>query len=251
MTIALPAGFSLVDLETTTSTNDEALKRARDGAPEGTFVLARRQTAGRGRRGRAYVSPPGNLFVSLILRPAMAPDLAALSGFAASLSIAATIDELAPNTPAATCKWPNDVLVDGKKVGAILIEASSTQGIVDSLVVGMGVNLIAHPDIADYPAGDLADLGAPGLTPDLFLACLAGHLDRWLKVWRQNGMAGLREAWLARAAGLGKPIQVRLENTSFSGRFRDLDLDGALLLDMDGGECRKVTAGAVFFPEAA
>ncbi len=251
MTIRLPAGFSLVDLETTTSTNDEALRRAREGAPEGTLVLARRQTAGRGRRGRAYVSPPGNLFASLILRPAMAPDLAALSGFAASLAIAETMDALAPNLPAATCKWPNDVLVDGKKVGAILIEASSTHGVVDSLVVGIGINLVAHPEIADYPAGDLADLGAPGLTPDRFLERLAAHLDRWLKVWRQDGMAGLREAWLARAAGLGKPIEVRLENTSFCGQFRDLDSDGALLLDMEGGECRKVTAGAVFFPEAA
>jgi BirA family transcriptional regulator, biotin operon repressor / biotin---[acetyl-CoA-carboxylase] ligase len=251
VTAALPAAYRLVDLDTVASTNDEAMRLAADGAPEGLMVRAREQTAGRGRRGRAFVSPPGNLYLSLVLRPDTGPDRAALAGFAVSLAMAETIDRLAPQVPAATCKWPNDILVAGRKVGAVLIEASSTQGSLDWLVVGMGVNLVSHPAIADYPAGDLAELGAPGITPDIFLGVLAERLDHWLDVWRRSGMIGLRAAWLARAAGLGQDIQVRLENESFGGRFRDLDTDGALMLDMDDGRCRRVTAGAVFFPEAA
>ena len=251
MTPTLPAGYRLVDLDTVASTNDEAMQLAADGAPEGLMVRAGQQTAGRGRRGRAFVSPPGNLYVSLILRPDSAPDHAVLAGFAVSLAMAEAIDRLAPQVPVATCKWPNDILVAGQKVGAILIEASSTQSSLDWLVIGMGVNLASHPDIADYPAGDLADLGTPGITPDAFLSELVERLDHWLGIWRRSGMAGLRSAWLARAAGLGQNIQVRLENESFGGRFRDLDIDGALLLDMDDGRCRRVTAGAVFFPKAA
>jgi BirA family biotin operon repressor/biotin-[acetyl-CoA-carboxylase] ligase len=251
VTPTLPAGYRLVDMETVASTNDEALRLAGEGAPEGVMVRARRQTAGRGRRGRAFVSPPGNLYLSLILRPEGTPAHAALVGFAVSLAIAEAIDQTAPEVPGAACKWPNDVLVDGRKVGAVLIEASSSKGAVEALVVGIGVNLVSHPELADYPAGDLADLGAPGITPDRFLEALAERLDHWLGVWRKHGMAGLRAPWLARAAGLGHMIVVRLEQESFDGRFLDLDTDGALVLDTPDGARRKVTAGAVFFPEAA
>ena len=251
MTLNLPAGYRLVDLDTVASTNDEALRLAGGGAEEGVLVRARQQTAGRGRRGRTFDSPPGNLYVSLLLRPRMTPDRAALCGFAVSLALAETIDEVAPGLPRPACKWPNDVLVAGRKVAGILIEASSTKDTIGSLIVGMGVNLISHPATADYPAGDLADLGAPPVTPDRFLETLALGLDRWLGIWREVGMAGLRSAWLERAAGLGQAIEVRLDRESFAGRFRDLDADGALILEIQGGQSRKITAGAVFFPEAA
>jgi len=251
VTLHLPAGYRLVDLDTVASTNDEALRLSAEGAEEGVVVRAREQTAGRGRRGRSFVSPEGNLFVSVLLRPRMTPERAALVGFAASLAIAETIESVAPALPAPACKWPNDVLVAGRKVAGILVEASSTRDSIDSLIVGMGVNLIDHPPGADYPAGDLADLGAPGITPDRFLEVLLARLDTWLKVWRLSGMAGLRPAWLARAAGLGRPIEVRLDRESFAGRFRDIDSDGALIVDTGAGQSRKVTAGAVFFPEAA
>ncbi len=251
MTLFLPAGFRLVDLVTVASTNDEAMARAAEGADNGLLVRARQQTAGRGRRGRAFVSPPGNLYVSLVLRPDSSAEQAALVGFAVSLAMAEAIDDVAPTVPAASCKWPNDILVDGKKTGAVLIEASSTSKTIDRLVVGMGINLVSHPDIADYPAGDLLNLGAPGVTSDAMLSALTKHLVTWLDVWRDEGMSGLREPWMARAAGLGQRIQVRLEQESFSGRFCDLDVDGALVLELESGGHRRVTAGAVFFAEAA
>ena len=141
---ALPQGYALIALDEAGSTNDEAKDRAVAGAPEGTVIWARQQRAGRGRRGRAWVSPPGNLYLSVILRPACEARSVAQLSFVAALAVLDLVDGPLPGR--ACCKWPNDILVDGGKVAGILLESAlRAEGRVDWVVLGIGVNLASHP----------------------------------------------------------------------------------------------------------
>ena len=245
MTEALPSPFRLIAYETIGSTNDEAKRLAHEGAAEGLVVCAERQTAGRGRRGRTWVSPSGNLYASTLLRPNCRAATAAQLGFVAALGIAGAIVELAPRV-ALSCKWPNDLLASGRKVSGILLETEMVAGErPDFVVLGIGVNLASAPRDTPYPATSLANEGAPGIAPLAMLAAFIRHFAEWLILWRSEGFVPIREAWLARATGLGEPIQVRLERDTLDGRFLDLDGDGALLLGMPGGS-RRIAAGEVF-----
>ena len=250
MTMALPPPFRLVAYETIGSTNDELKRLAREGAPEGLVVTAERQTAGRGRRGRAWVSPPGNLYSSTLVRPDCRAAAAAQLGFVAALGVHGAIGELAPHVDA-RCKWPNDLLAAGKKVSGILLETEMVAGDRPGFVIlGVGVNLASSPRDTPYPATSLAEEGAPGVAPSMMAAAFIRHFAGWLTTWRQGGFAPIRAAWLARAMGLGEPIQVRLERDTLDGRFLDLDDDGALLLGQPEGT-RRIAAGEVFPARAA
>jgi BirA family biotin operon repressor/biotin-[acetyl-CoA-carboxylase] ligase len=248
-TEALPAPFRLIAYETIGSTNDELKRLAREGAGEGLVITAARQTAGRGRRGRSWTSPSGNLYSSILLRPQCRAAKAAQLGFVAALGVADAIGELAP-VVGLRYKWPNDLLANGKKVSGILLETEMVSGDQpDFVILGIGINLVSSPRDTPYPATSLAEEGAPRITPARMIAALIRHFAGWLTIWQQDGFAPIREAWLGRAAGLGEPIQVRLERDTLHGRFVDLDNDGALLLDMPSGS-RRVAAGEVF-PVAA
>jgi len=237
--------FRLITHDTIGSTNDEAKRLAREGAPEGLIIRAKRQTAGRGRRGRVWLSPPGNLYSSTLIRPHCRAATAAQLGFVAALGVANAIDELAPQV-AICCKWPNDLLANGKKVCGILLETEMVAGeVTDFVVLGVGVNLASSPHDTPYPATSLAEEGAPGIAPPVMLGAFVRHVAPWLARWREEGFGPIREAWLVRAIGLGEAIQVRLERDTLDGRFRDLDADGALVLDTADGD-RRIAAGDVF-----
>ena len=243
----LASFYRLVALETVDSTNAEAARRAAGGASDGTVVWAQRQTAGRGRRGRAWQSPPGNLAFSLLLRPAVTPAVAATLGFVAGLALAAAVDEALPVGRSSQLKWPNDLVVDGRKMAGILLEAAATGGQdLDHVVLGVGVNIVAFPDDLPYPATSLAASGgrcdAAGL-----LGGFARHFLPLYRTWEQDGFATLRAAWLARARGFGGPVTVRLDQATLEGRFAALDGQGALLLEMADGARRTVTAGDLYF----
>jgi len=241
----LPPPFRLVAYETIGSTNDEAKRLAREGAPEGLVICADRQTAGRGRRGRAWFSPLGNVYASMLLRPRCRAAEAAQLGFVAALAVADAIAELAPAITV-RCKWPNDVLANGKKIAGILLETEMASGdMPDFIVLGIGANLVASPSDTPYPATSLAEEGAAVITPRLMVVALIRRFAEWADVWREQGFAPIRAAWLSRAANLGEVIQVRLERATLDGRFLDLDGDGALLLGTPGGE-RRIAAGEVF-----
>jgi BirA family biotin operon repressor/biotin-[acetyl-CoA-carboxylase] ligase len=246
MTIeALPPPFRLIAYETIGSTNDEAKRLARDGAAEGLVIRADRQTSGRGRRGRTWVSPPGNLYSSTLLRPDCRAATAAQLGFVAALGVAGAIGELAPAI-GLRCKWPNDLLANGKKVSGILLETEMVAGDrPDFVVLGVGVNLASSPRDTPYPATSLAEEGAASIAPPAMLAAFIRHFAEWLALWREDGFGPVRETWLGRAMGLGQPIQVRLERDTLDGRFLDLDDDGALLLGTPNGS-RRIAAGEVF-----
>jgi BirA family biotin operon repressor/biotin-[acetyl-CoA-carboxylase] ligase len=243
---SLPDGFLLRRYETIGSTNDEARRLARDGAPEGTLVWAKEQNAGRGRRGRSWQSPPGNLYLSLVLRPDAPAGRAPQLGFVAALALGEALDRLAGPGLRLGFKWPNDMLAGGKKFAGLLLESEmAATGGLDFVIVGIGVNLVSAPRGLDYPATSLAYEGFPGIAPAALLEEFIPHFVGWIDQWRKEGFVPVRAAWLGRAHGIGDAIRVRLEGLTLDGRFLDLDHDGALVLEGSDGR-RRIAAGEVF-----
>lgn len=242
---ALPPFYRLLRHRSLGSTNDEAKALAGAGAAEGTLVWALEQSQGHGRQGRPWISPPGNLYASIILRPDAKAAAAAQLGFAAALAVREACLEFAPDA-AIGFKWPNDVLLDGRKLAGILLESRTHgDGRLAWLVLGIGINLVTYPVATDYPATALSACGAEA-APEASLGALARHFLCWHAQWRDGqGFAALRAAWLEHARGLGRAIRVRLPNTTLEGVFAGLDGDGALLLDTGAGR-RRVEAGEVF-----
>ena len=248
--MALPAGYRLVAYDSIDSTNAEVARLARDGAPDGTVVRAKRQTAGRGRHGRRWDSPEGNLYCSLLLRPHVLPAEAAQITFVAALALGEALDGALPaGRLQLAFKWPNDVLLDGRKVAGILLESSgSRKGRIDWLVVGCGLNVGHFPKhVSGYPATSLCDAGVTEPDVDDLLAAFVRAFALWRIRWQSEGLGPVREAWLARAGCIGGEITVRLPRDELRGRFVGLDGSGALLLDLPDGSRRTVTAGDVFF----
>lgn len=242
----LPTGFHLIALGDVGSTNDEARRSAAEGAADGTVIWAQSQSAGRGRYGRAWSSPPGNLYVSLLLRPDCKPGAALQLGFVAAVALDAALDRRV--APAALAfKWPNDVLLNGRKIAGILLEsATGTGGALDWLIIGMGVNLASFPAGTAFPATSLANDGYPVPAPGDVLEDLCRSFAAWRARWLAEGFAPVRQAWMARAWRRGQEIEVRLERERASGVFAGLDDSGALLLDPSGGPRRLVSFGEVF-----
>ncbi|MEW5726514.1 MAG: biotin--[acetyl-CoA-carboxylase] ligase [Pseudomonadota bacterium] len=240
----LPAPFSHLGLDVVGSTNDEARRLALSGSAADLLVVsARRQTAGRGRRGRAWVSPEGNLHASVLIA---IDDLATAAqlGFAAAVALAEAFSDLVGAD--FRCKWPNDVLMDGKKVAGMLLEPAGPGW----LVVGFGVDVAEcpPPDAVMYPATALVHAGFTGTAGDV-LAAVCRRLGPWIAIWRAEGFAPVRSAWTTRARGIGQPVVVRLEGETLTGLFAGLDEQGALLLDA-GSTLRRIMAGDVYFPPA-
>lgn len=225
------------------STNEAIRLRAVAGEAAGLVIRADRQSAGRGRRGRAWTSPPGNLYASLLLRSQRPVSEAAALGFAAVTAMGDVSQALLPAAAQVRHKWPNDLLVNGRKASGILLEAQP-----GFLVLGVGVNIASHPADTPYPATDLISEGAAALPPqallERFLAAFAPLHD----AWEAEGFAALLPAWRRRAAGLGEVIEVRLERETLSGTFQDLEPDGTLRLALSDGTERRIAAGDVYFP---
>ena len=245
--LQLPESIRLIRLNAIASTNDEAKQLATAGAEEGTLVWADEQTRGRGRQGRIWHSPPGNLYCSLVLRPAKPPGESAGLSFVASLSVCKALEEFLPSSADLRLKWPNDVLINGKKTAGILSESAATgAGNVEWVIIGCGVNVASHPAESDYPVTNLMEEGCSGATVDAVLVAYLRHTLDWVQTWREHGFAPVRDAWLDRAIGLGGPIRVRLGAQEIEGRFTDMDETGTLLVELADGKTRKVTAGDVF-----
>jgi BirA family biotin operon repressor/biotin-[acetyl-CoA-carboxylase] ligase len=241
-----PSGYRLVAYEEIDSTNTEAARLAASGVEDGTIVWARTQRAGRGRRGRAWVSPPGNLYCSILLRPDCRAREALQLGFVAALAAAEAIGRAAGGA-GVSLKWPNDVLLNGRKIAGCLLESQASAGErLAWLVIGLGINVVSFPADVEFPATSLAAEGAVALAVeairDSYLAAFARR--RWQ--WRHEGFAPVRAAWLGMAVGLGKDIRVRLERETLAGRFSALDADGGLVLALSDGSERVVTAGDIF-----
>jgi BirA family transcriptional regulator, biotin operon repressor / biotin---[acetyl-CoA-carboxylase] ligase len=238
------AGVRLVACGTLASTNAEALMRARGGERGPLWITAERQSGGRGRRGRAWVSELGNLYASLLLtHPAQAEHWAELS-FVAALAVHDAVVEVAPGLkPKLAIKWPNDLLLSDAKFAGILVEGESGT---DVAVVGIGVNCTSHPADTEFPATDLAAAGVQVGVEQLFGALSNAMLGRLAQWNGGEGFSTVRTDWLARAAGLGRPVRVRLADREIEGYFEALDARGGLVLRRSDGSATTVTAGDVF-----
>ncbi|HMG78218.1 MAG TPA: biotin--[acetyl-CoA-carboxylase] ligase [Xanthobacteraceae bacterium] len=248
---AAAAGFRLLAHDTLPSTNTEALALARRGETEPLWVTARQQTAGRGRRGNAWISVPGNFYATLLLCDPVASENAPELSFVAALAVHdAIVDRAAALREKLALKWPNDVLCGSAKLAGILIESESVEAKL-AVAIGIGVNCMHHPADTAYPATDLATVGAAVSAEDLFFA-LSGAMARRLAQWQQGaGFQSIRADWLDRAAGIGGEMRVRLpKNREFVGRAEALDERGRLLLRLADGTLQTITAGDVF-PVAA
>lgn len=243
----LASAYSLVAFERLGSTNEEAKRRAAEGAADGTLIWARAQTAGKGRRGREWVSPRGNLYLSLILRPDCALGTAAQLGQVAAVAAGEALEELLPPATMIHFKWPNDILVDGKKAGGILLESSSrAAGRVEWVVLGLGINVESAPEGTEFPATSLCQSSHEPIAVEVVLADFCSAFNRWDERWRAQGMAPVRQAWLDRAWKLGERIHVQIDAERIEGIFRALDGEGALMLELPDGSTRRLSAADVY-----
>jgi BirA family transcriptional regulator, biotin operon repressor / biotin---[acetyl-CoA-carboxylase] ligase len=241
--------FVLETLPAVGSTNDVVRERALAGAAEGLVVRAEEQLAGRGRHGRVWASPPGNLYASLLLRPHRPLAEAATLSLVIGLSLADAIAGAAPSGAVQPrLKWPNDVLLGGAKLAGILLENVGSDPASPVLVVGFGVNVAHCPEGLPYPATTLRSAGldlSPADLLDRFLRAFAADYA----LWGDRGFAALRQRWLARAERLGSEAGVMVGERAISGRFVDVDPAGRLVLDSPSGR-ETLNAGELFFATA-
>ena len=249
------AGYRLVSLEATDSTNDDALKAARSGDPGQLWITAAEQLAGRGRHGRQWSSPQGNLYASLLLidpcEIAAAPQL----GFVAGLALHEAVEEVTGiGAPNLSLKWPNDLLLDGAKVSGLLLEGHrlAADGPL-AIVIGFGVNVALAPTGTPYPAAALTTV-RPDLTRDILLRSLAAAFARTFSAWRASSrmnasdpFGAIRRLWLERAAGVGQEVRLRLPSGEKKGVFEGLDRFGRLQLKSPDA-LELIDAGDLYFP---
>ena len=246
----LSGSVELIHFASVESTNDTAKQLAVCGAKSRTLVWADEQTRGRGRGGHDWHSPPGNLYSTIILRPGKSAQETAGLSFIAALAISDAMQELLPRSATLNLKWPNDVLIDGKKVAGILLESAAVGGgDAEWVIIGCGVNVASHPKKAGNNATSLANEGCDNVDLGRLLETYIRHLLDWEERWQVGGFSPIRTAWLQRATGIGKPVRVRLSTDEFEGLFTDMDTSGALLVELPDGDVRRVTAGDVFLGE--
>jgi len=218
----------------TGSTNDDVAALAREGAAEGLWLRAERQTGGKGRQGRAWSSPPGNLYASTLVRVRPGDPPAPTLALVAAVALHEIASLFAPDV---RIKWPNDLLAGPAKLSGILLERAD-----DAVVIGFGVNLAHHPTDIERPATSIFALAGAAPEPDGFLEALADAFARWLGRWRSEGLAPVRRAWLSAA----HPVGTALNAGSQDGLFDGLDESGALRLRLADGSIRVIHAGDVF-----
>ncbi|WP_143530608.1 biotin--[acetyl-CoA-carboxylase] ligase [Rhizobium sp. RU36D] len=234
--------------DTLASTNSECLARARAGEASGLWITARRQTGGRGRRGRPWSSEPGNLYASLLL---INPSPVALLGSLPLAVAVAVHDAVRSVVPAGSdpveIKWPNDILIGRRKTCGILLEGENLANGDHALVIGIGVNITAMPEETAYPVTRLADHGA-GISPDELFARLFAAMADVLAIWdRGKGVAQIAALWRRSACGIGEKINVNLPDRTISGYFVGIDDKGMLILDRGVDGRMAIAAGDVFF----
>jgi BirA family biotin operon repressor/biotin-[acetyl-CoA-carboxylase] ligase len=245
--LVLPETYRLIKHTDIDGTNAEAKRVLLSGvnlSHERIVVWAETQTSGRGRRGREWISPKGNLYCSLLFNPKCSVSDAGQLGLVASLALQRVIARFADRVE---CKWPNDVLIRGRKVSGLLMETEvNSKGDLLWLVLGVGVNIAHHPEGTLFPATSLYAEGQEGITVGKILEGFVCEMDQLMSVWRKSGFGTARAEWLSVAAGLNKDIVVRLPNKTINGVFAGLDANGALMLDGPNG-FQKINSGDVYF----
>src|SRR5712671_303596 len=257
---AISAGYRLFAFDKAGSTNAEAMSRAREGDRGPAWFVTSEQTAGRGRRQRAWIAPRGNLASSVLEVMDVSPAVAATMGFAFGLahetalqrvSVEANLRLAGSDQLKYLLKWPNDILVRGQKLCGLLVEAEAMPDGGLAVVAGIGTNIIAAPEGTPTPATSLAALGVHVGAEELFAALS----DAWVEfrgIWDNGkGFAEIRRLWLERAAGLGDPVAIQTGNATIAGTFDTIDEAGCLIVRTAEGKLLPIAAGEVYFGSAA
>ena len=224
------------------STQDYVKELADEGLHEGLVIQSLIQTKGRGRHGREWTSPMGNLYMSVLLRPGCESVDAGQLAFVAALAVARAVEDVLDPQYQLTLKWPNDVLIDGRKCSGLLLESDIRDGELAWVALGMGINILSCPD----GAVALQDVSGKGQIPiHPFRDTVLHHLADVYDLWTEMGFAPIRQEWLSKAHGLDKEIKVTIPGRENTGIFKTIDETGALILMTDKGET-KIYAGDVF-----
>lgn len=239
--------YHLLSFDELDSTNEEAKRLARAGGSHGAVVWAKRQSSGKGRMGRSWISAEGNLFVSVLLQPEKPmAELAQLS-FVAALAVLEALSPMLERGKKLETKWPNDILLDGRKIGGILLESFRTEGSNKPwVIVGVGVNVDSFPPNTEFPATCLKDAGVELVSAKIILSRFIHHFIERYDLWNGKGFTQIRKNWLAHAWRLNKKIEARLPDILLDGVFEDIDSTGSLCLKMDDGKTKKIHAGDVY-----
>lgn len=247
-TPVLPAGFALHHLDMVSSTMDEARALIADDPAMEQVVWSDTQSGGRGRRGREWISPAGNLYLTVAIRNEVPLARAAECSFVAALALHSAISDLRPAlADRLRLKWPNDVLIDGAKIAGLLLELEAGGKWV---LIGCGVNAASSPEGMPYQTTNLLAEGAY-VPPGQLLQAFIDELQKWRRLWVGEGFSPIRSAWLNHAMGLGGEVTANLGDRSIKGIFQDLDENGALRLRLSDGEVMTIAAGDIVFPGTA
>ena len=243
--------YHLLAYDSLDSTNEEAKRLAEGGAVHGAVIWAKQQTAGRGRIGRQWQSDSGNLFVSLLLSPECDLATASQLSFVSAIAAVEALRPLLLNRKQVTCKWPNDILLDGKKAGGILLESFSTETQSGKrkqwVVVGVGINIDSYPKDAMFPASSLREAGVELVSAKIVLIRFLGHFMHHYDDWVQHGFTPIRENWLEYAYGKRRNWSVRVGEQVISGKFAGLSETGELQLKDKNNTLNTINSGDVFF----
>ncbi len=238
--------YHLLSYDTLDSTNEEAKRLAQAGGAHGAVVWAKQQTAGKGRAGRTWISDKGNLYVSLLLKPQCPMEALAQLSFVAAVAAFDAVRALLPDADGIEMKWPNDILVEGKKIGGILLESFSLpQQSGRWVVIGVGINVDNAPEGLSFPATSLREQGVDLVSAKIVLSRFVHHFIVRYNLWNSRGFAPIRRVWLENAWGLNKEMRVCLPHEELSGVFKGIDKDGGIVLELAPRKRRIFYAGDI------
>lgn len=243
--------YQFVYYESIDSTNSEAKRLCHQGSPEGTVVIAKTQTTGRGRLGRRWISPTGNLYFTMLLKPQVPIEVLSQLSLVAGIALARVVQHYIAGRAIISLKWPNDVLINQQKVAGILVETDIDSYLVQETpcYLGIGVNIQSAPELTVYPATSLKDIA--GLMPQSqeFLQYYVNNFNALYIIWQQEGFAALKDEWLSFATGLGDVVQATSSRYGqVSGQFKTITDDGGLLLIDQEGNNHIISSSEVTFP---
>ncbi len=245
--------YHLLSYDVLDSTNEEAKRLAGGGASHGAVIWAKRQTSGRGRMGREWVSAEGNLFVSILLNIAKDLETCAQLSFVAAVAVAETLEGIIPEHEGIACKWPNDILLDGKKLAGILLESFTMPDESGKarqwVVVGIGVNIDSYPEHVMFPATCLKEAGVEIISAKIVLSRFIYNFIHRFDAWSKKGFKDIHAEWMERAYRKGEAIEVVMGEAHVEGIFEGIDASGRLLVRSSSGKLENITAGDVFFKE--
>jgi BirA family biotin operon repressor/biotin-[acetyl-CoA-carboxylase] ligase len=238
--------YHLLSFDELDSTNEEARRLAQNGGSHGAVIWAKRQTGGKGRMGRNWVSSEGNLFVSVLLQPGKPLDELSQLSFVTAVAVIEALEDMVAKPAKLQCKWPNDILLGDRKLGGILLESfQSTDGRA-WVVVGLGVNVDSFPPRTEFPATCLKDAGVELVSAKIILSRFIHHFIDCYNEWDIKGFASLRKRWLQSAWGMEQRLCAHLPEGNIEGIAEGIDTSGSLLLKLENGKTHRIHAGDVF-----